>query len=342
MSQIGFHIGAVNHLIAFQFALVAPLAWHLMASRRRSRDNSFFGVRVQPGFAESETGRAVFRQFRARLWWSALVFAGLVLPLPFPFSVGIAVLFSGMPGWALFARAHRRVQREAEVQPVPALRVASPMAEGEPLNRWLDALDWLCIIVPPALPITALALVLSRRSPGAEVDFDILFSFCLGLTCAATQWALRFRARSSDWASTPDASCRFRTYLGLMCTLAFISPISGICFFVATAGRKIDMAVFFGITWAWLALAVFLVWRLRFWLSKHLDRQSMDPMSDACWKWGFCYSNQADAALVVPLRTGVGFSYNFAHLGVRMGTVVLTAVLVVSLVISTSGLAGIH
>ena len=48
--------------------------------------------------------------------------------------------------------------------------------------------------------------------------FPVFFGLILGLMCAGNQWALRFRARSSDWAPTAAASHKYRTYLGVkMC-----------------------------------------------------------------------------------------------------------------------------
>lgn len=340
--DLASRISAVNHLIAFAFALIAPLAWGLMASRGKSRDNSFFGVRVQPGFAESEAGRAVIRRFRARLWWSGLFIAILVLLFPLRFSLGLGILLAWLPGWVFFAEAHRGVLQKGQLQPVPVLRVASLAADEEPISPWLDTLDWLCMILPPAIPLATLAFALIRGSPGAVLRFDIFFSLCLGLICAANQWALRFRARSNDWASTSAASRRFRTYLGVMTASIFMFPVTQISFFAVTATGHVDMPMYFAISFPVEAVWLIFVWRLRFWLAKHLDRQSMDPMPDAFWKWGWCYSNPYDPALVVPLRTGIGYSYNFAHFGVRLGAAVLTAVVVTSLVFSTSGLANIH
>jgi uncharacterized membrane protein len=36
-------------------------------------------------------------------------------------------------------------------------------------------------------------------------------------------------------------------------------------------------------------------------------------MPDTCWKWGQYYFNPDDPALVVPLRSGIGGSPNFAR-----------------------------
>ena len=41
-------------------------------------------------------------------------------------------------------------------------------------------------------------------------------------------------------------------------------------------------------------------------------------MPDDCWKWGSFYFNRNDPALVVPLRSGMGYSFNYAHLTTRI------------------------
>jgi hypothetical protein len=62
-----------------------------------------------------------------------------------------------------------------------------------------------------------------------------------------------------------------------------------------------------------MAFVLVLALKWRHWLTSHQAKHSGDPMSDACWKWGFFYFNPSDPALVVPGRTGIGQSFNCAR-----------------------------
>ena len=69
---------------------------------------------------------------------------------------------------------------------------------------------------------------------------------------------------------------------------------------------------------------------MRSWLAKHFDPQGSDAMSDDRWKWGYFYSNPDDPALIVPLRSGLGFSYNLARPSIRvLGGVIAIAIVAV-------------
>jgi hypothetical protein len=52
-------------------SLVPGAVWRWMTGRGQSRAGTFFGARVEAGFAESCSGQAILSQFRQRLWvWS--------------------------------------------------------------------------------------------------------------------------------------------------------------------------------------------------------------------------------------------------------------------------------
>jgi hypothetical protein len=245
--------------------------------------------------------------------------------------IGAGIFLSFLAGSFVFAKAHRRTVQEAPSQPAPVLRRASVAGEPETAGAWLGVLDSLAMIVPPVIPAIALVAAWNRGSRDSALWFFLVFALLLGIMCAANQWALRFRARSSDWALTLHDSRRFRTYLGVMFALIFSGPIS----MISLIALLPDPLVFFASFIPLEALLFFFVWRIRFWLTKHLDLQSIDPMSDACWKWGWYYSNPSDPALVVPLRTGVGHSFNCGHTGVRLAYGLVMTLTVVSLVVTT-------
>ena len=192
------------------------------------------------------------------------------------------------------------------------------------------------MLVPPVIPAATLIFLATRGGQtlvggsGAGELFQISFWLVIGLMCAANQWALRFRARTGDWADNPAASHKFRTYLGVMQASVFTFIGGRLCVFIATQGQPI----YFRITLAAEALWLVFVWRIHFWLRKHLARDSSDPMPDACGKWGSFYFNPGDSALVVPMGTGVGQSFNFARPSVVLAFGFFTVMFVASLWLS--------
>lgn len=151
--------------------------------------------------------------------------------------------------------------------------------------------------------------------------------------CSAHQFALRYRSRPSDWAPDPGASHRYRTCTGVLFAAVFTLPIVQICAlslidFRLTVPwlRHWDMGLYFAITFPLQGLWLYGVWRMHRWLTRHLARESVDPMPDACWKWGILYFNREDPALVVPMRSGIGFSHNYARPSIWAMTVVILAV----------------
>jgi uncharacterized membrane protein len=333
---------AVTRGLAVLGVLLAAAVWHWTPSRGQSRGNTFFGAHVETGFAESRKGAAILYEFRVRLWLCAVAVAVSSMLVPLHFAVIAGPIFSSLTGLAAFALAHRRTQRDAVRFAEPTLRVASAVAEDETDAVWLGVLDWLVIIVPLVLPTVTLTFLvlywnqLPTNGRATPLVF-VLFGWILCFMCASNQWALRFRARSSDWASTPSASHKYRTYLGVLqaavftfitwqiCALTLIViPLNG----TLPSPRHLHMPTYFMVSFPAETLLVVLVWRMRFWLKRHLAAESSDPMSDTCWRWGYFYFNQCDPALVVPLRTGVGQSFNYARPSVwvvGMAVTVMTA-----------------
>jgi uncharacterized membrane protein len=98
-----------------------------------------------------------------------------------------------------------------------------------------------------------------------------------------------------------------------------------------------DMSTYFLILFPVLAVCLGCVWRMRLWLTKHIATESMDPMPDTCWKWGSFYFNRTDPALVVPLRTGFGQSFNCARPAVCVSLSVVTITALVFGVLGSIG-----
>jgi hypothetical protein len=212
-----------------------------------------------------------------------------------------------------FGLAHGRTQRQAEAMPDPTVRLAS-LVTIEPDCIWLEVLDWIAMTVPPLIPVMTLIIISvywnqfpSRFHEASSAVADAAFSLAVGLFCTASHWALRFRARGGDWASTPRASHAYRTYLGVMqgsiftlliCQMCVqnLMPLNGYVSWLHPLKMTVEYRVFM----ATLVLVGIFALSIRSWISNQPDRQSGDPMPDRCWKWGYFYYNPNDSVLVVP------------------------------------------
>ena len=333
-----------NRILDVLAALMPAAVLHWSTGRAQSRGQTLFGVHVQPGFPDSPAGQAIRSSFQRRLWSAAV--CAVVLSLISPISLAWLVGFSStsLAGSVLFALANRRTRRESDFVPAPGIRTASLVADSETHAWWLSLLDWLSMLLPPVVPGATLLIVAlnwNRLPPhvrGGTAVFSTVFGLILTLACTANHWALRFRARASDWAPAPGASRQYRTYLGAMQSAVFAFITWDICVLLLMDLKgivpffpRIGMSTYFAVTFPVQALWLVLVWRTRFWLSSHLAHESLDPMPDAFWKWGYFYCNADDPALVVPLRSGVGQSYNCARPSVWIAGGIVTAAVIASL-----------
>lgn len=328
----------MNRALFVALPLLYAAVWHWSAGRSQRRGSTFFGARVAAGFADSDTGRAIARAFHWRLWSSAFALAAAAA---LSRSIAIAAIGEVVAGSVAFALAHRRTRRQASAPP-PAERVASLMTEPE--SPWLTALDWLAMIVPVAAPI-AILIFLTHYGSGFSQPFlsrhcfSAVLALSLGLMCSANQFALRYCSRPSDWASDPGASHRYRTCVGVMFAAIFTFITLQMCAMMLIDFRPAvpwlqhwNMSGYFAIAFPAQALWLLGVWRLRWWLSRHIATGSVDPMPDTCWTWGIFYFNRQDPAVVVPVRSGVGAAYNYARPSVWVVTVVIFALLIASAV----------
>ena len=214
-------------------------------------------------------------------------------------------------------------------------RVASLVAKDEK-NLWLEVLDCLVMLVPLVIPATTLLFLAlhwhQMPSNSHGVFFLVFYGLVLGLMCTTNHWALRFRARSSDWAANPCASHKYRTYLGAMQALCFFIISCQMCGLAVMRLngavpwlRYLNMQTYFQVNYAALALGLAFAWSMRTWLTNHLAKESSDPMPNSCWKWGYFYFNPDDPAIVVRQRTGIGQSFNYARSSVWVlgGVVIL-------------------
>jgi len=321
----------MDRALSFAVVLMPAATWHWVTARALSRGQTLFGARVPPGFVESVAGRAIVREFRWRVWSWSLVYAIACEVASALIPIELAVIAGPAAGLVAFALANRRTRREAAATSEPTIRVASLAAQDEPETLWLGVLDWLAMLVPPLAPVATLVFLAFHwhQAPGFR---GVLVGLIAGMICTANQWALLFRARSSDWAPTPGASHRYRSYLGTMQAFVITSITCQLCARVVT--EILNPGSYFSSNGEFLTmvLVLALVLKWRHWLTSHMAKQSSDLMSDACWTWGFFYFNPSDPALVVPARTGIGQSFNCARPSVWVVGIALTAVCLITAV----------
>jgi uncharacterized membrane protein len=329
----------------FQVSLIllGPKLWPWLPGRVPERGSTFFGVRVPPGFSASEAGRNILRTFRRRLWIGIFALAG-IFAVTAPEGATIqgllffgALAMSWLISWVLYGLAERRTRLEAGSAPEPSVRTAMLLPEGKPQSRGMASVAWTLTILPVALPVITGILLASNwsRYPAglhAETDLSLIaMGASFGLMITSIQLALRLGARGSDWATTPDASLKYRTYLGVMMGIASLAVVGGVCAdsLWPLYGAGAGMAPFL-VSFPVLLLLVGFAYRMRSRLAKLFDPQSGDPMADRCWKWTFFYYNPGDPAWVVPMRTGIGCSFNHARATVWVVYAIATACYVVA------------
>ncbi len=201
--------------------------------------------------------------------------------------------------------------------------MASLVSEDGSQILWLETLDWLAMLVPPVVPAATLVYLAFHWHQLHIGDRSAIYVFMNSFTLVAVliggtanQWALRYRSRSSDWAPTPGASHKYRTYLGATLALVFTYLGWQACsdIMMRFGGRFAWLRLFTHFPLMWVSLLFPLsILALFFWFIKHLATESGDPMSDRYWKWGSFYFNSDDSALMVPARAGFGCSHNFAR-----------------------------
>jgi uncharacterized membrane protein len=320
--------------------------WDWQSGKQQARRSTFFGVRVEPGFIASARSGSILKRFRRSIWFLSLAIVFAYILFPWRNSLGpqywakstIILFFAPMIGnLVMFGLANRQTRRETVVLPGPSTRTAALFVEEEESSPWLTVLDWLGIVLPIGIPLIATSIVIlcwnefpRNYSPLAELKHVLLMGG-FGIFPAATYFALRFRAWSSDWAHNSRSSRQYRTVLGLIQSSVFSFMIFNSCWLPLTLikGEPFgDMNTHYRYSLpAGLCLIATLL-GMRIYLRRNLARECSDPMPDRCWKWGYFYYNPDDPALVVPSRSGTAFSYNHASHSVWIvGAIVLSVTL---------------
>jgi uncharacterized membrane protein len=317
--------------------------WHSFTTQTRLQEGMVFGIRARPEFLHSTQGGAIARTFHVRVWtWATILVIACIAAISTSRLSDIQMsylllgtLIASLVGsLLLFSIAHRAVRLAAPLIEEPSERAASLWVAEDEANAWLSLVDWLATLLPLVIPAaTALLLAIHGYHHSQRGDFESAFlrialAVFLGTYPAATQFALRYGARSADWASDPLGSRKRRTFLGLTQSSIFTLIVLHLCALSLVDGVFPSMQAYFRFSELTdFAVAAFVLTML-FWLRRNRAHGSGDPMSDQCWKWGWFYYNPSDPALVVPQRSGFGFSFNYGRQVVCVvGSLIFAAVI---------------
>jgi uncharacterized membrane protein len=130
-----------------------------------------------------------------------------------------------------------------------------------------------------------------------------------------------------------------QSHLGVMQSATFTVMACQLCALVlislnrsVVSLRHLNIVTYFLVSFPIQTLLLIFVWRLHFWLKKHLAVESSDPMSNSRWKWGYFYFKASDPVLVVPLRAGKGQSFNYARSSVWVVGAAVASLAIASLI----------
>jgi uncharacterized membrane protein len=346
-------ISIANFSFPILLLFLQTALWDWQSGKQQARRSMFFGARVGPEFIASACADSILKRFRLRIWllslavvftysiflWRRLLWPEYKYLIKSTLFVSFATLIGNL---IMFGLANRQTKRGAVVLPGPSTRTAALFVQQDESSAWLTVLDWLAILLPIGMPLVTIFIIIlcwnrfpRNYSPLAELR-DGLFSEGVGIFAAATYFALRFRARSSDWAPNPRSSRQYRTLLGLIQSSVFSFMIFKACWLsmmpLLRSGPFGDMNTYFRYSFPVGICFLLVLLGMRIYLRRNLARESSDPMPDHCWKWDYFYYNPDDPALIVPSRSGTGFSYNHASHSVWIVGAIFIAVTVFTLI----------
>lgn len=327
-------------LASILLVYVQAATWHSFTMRTRLQTGMLFGVRVLPEFLHSTRAGNIVRSFRVRVWtWATILVIAYIAAISNRMSdVQMSYLLLGtlivslVGSILLFSISHRAVRLAGPVIGEPSERAVSLWVVEDEASAWLSLLDWLAMLLPLVVPAaTALLLAIhayhGTQRGNSESGFpSIVLAVFVGIYAAATQFALRYGARSADWASDPLSSRKRRTLLGLTQSSIFTLIVLHLCALSLVGDVFSTMQPYFRFSELTDFAVGLFVLAMLFWLRRNRAHRSSDPMSDQCWKWGWFYYNPSDPVLVVPQRSGFGYSFNYGRRAVYVvGLLILTA-----------------
>jgi hypothetical protein len=122
---------AIERGLSVVVSFLPALVWHFASGRTQSRGGTFFGVRVEPGCAESQSGLAILREFRVVLWIGASASALISCLMPLDLAAFTGSVLTSFAAFGAFVLAHQRTRHNVAANAGPAVRVASLAVEDD-------------------------------------------------------------------------------------------------------------------------------------------------------------------------------------------------------------------
>lgn len=289
-----------------------------------TRPGIYFGATVDPGFPPSGEGRRLLRAYRWQLglWMVAAIVATAFFAPEHPLLGSIPPLFALLAAvsfayWRNFREVHKHYGVSRPDVRQASLSPAAPPASFRPGFLLLPFLALLLTAlylhlhwneIPQRFPVHWLANGQPNRwatrdwhgvySPllmGAAINF-----FLLGLA-----WML---ARLSRNTVMRYVTVRVLEVLVYPLTLTFV--VIGLLPLTKFNPLAPLLCVVAGML---LAIAGVLYWSYRKISAARETDVSPEPQADTYWKAGLFYYNPGDPAIFVAKRTGIGYTFNFAH-----------------------------
>ncbi len=319
-------------LLAIPLGLLL-VVFHLLPVLQKE---TYFAVRVTPGYRESRESRAILRRYRTV---NLLLAAGSVLLTywaangAWRMGIGVAPLLyaGGMAIATWFFR--RRVLLNS--QPAPSVRAASLASDFVlPWWAWIFGLLPVLILAGAACLLAAQWTEIPEKFPvhwgmNGQPDrwgvksgrgvFGILIAGASTLIVCYVPWlAAIFGARRSRGE---DRMLRAFTFsmLGVLNVVAL--TMAAIALGPLTPSpEKLPLSplVFALLPLATIALAILPMWKV----SQEAEGDG-DTTPDRCWHAGAYYYNPDDSAWMVRNRMGMGYSPNFGNRIVQIGFPIL-------------------
>jgi hypothetical protein len=311
--------GAGVAVLLASMALLPVVAQMLPAL---SRPGVFFGVTVDPGFGGTKEGRRVLRRFRRQVWVhfvlsASVAAAGALRGRPWLIAAGILWQTVRM-GWAFWA-----ARRDALPHAVPE----EPVREATLAVRDLTLPGGVAGQAGPFLILAAAALWLRARWDDIPERFPIHWDLAgtpngwsertVGgvygplLMAAAVALVLLGVARrivtSSRDPSDRSRQANLAVLLGVEYLVAAVAAVSACLPLAASPGALLPALVVLPP----VVTAALVVYMVR--VAREVQPVGSDGGPDRHWKGGLFYVNRGDPALLVPKRSGMGYTLNYGR-----------------------------
>lgn len=306
--------------------LTGAIFWWLPRMRR---GGLYFGVTVPGEFRSSPTGRAIARDFRLAVYASTLVTWALeflaVQGQPSIVS-GLAPMVQVVASLVAWVWAWSRTRPHAAP---PDLRRDAALEDEEPAALWLVAAAApLLAMLASACYLASVFDALPDRYPihwnaAGEADrysdksfSSVFFGSVMGsgviLMMVVNVWMLVRHARRGPGGRRGFTNRYLHANLRMITILSWgLGLLFAVISLVPVFPKDSTSLLFLGVLLLPLALiAITLLPMMK--LAEECESEP-DQTPDDRWLLGMVYWNSQDPALVVPKRSGVGYSLNFAQ-----------------------------